>query len=96
MAIEGATVRRDSGSMEMSHRASGSRRRLVVDGGYKLVQPRFKRTIVDEDVEPAVLPNLDPRRKRLQPAGAWTPLASDEHPIATLQWRVPEGISVLL
>ena len=66
------------------------KRRLAVDRGYELVHPRFKRTVVDKDVKPALLRNLDAGWKRLQPTDAWTPLASDEDPIIALQGDLPK------
>jgi len=46
--------RRDCGSFD------GDPSLLVVDSGYELVRPSFKRTIVHEDVDPPLLWNLDP------------------------------------
>ena len=67
---------------------------LVVEGGYELVPPRVRRTVVDKDVKSAILPNLHQRRKRLQPAYARTPLTADEHSVATAHWNTAEGIPV--
>ena len=72
---EGVPVRRDSGSYWSDSKCP--RRPLVVDGGYELVYPRFMWTVIDKDVQPALLLNLDPRRKDFQATDAWTSLTSD-------------------
>jgi hypothetical protein len=60
------------------------------------VRPSFRRTIVNKEAYPALLRDLDLRRKRLQPTEAWASHGSDEHPITSLQRRIPEEISVPL
>ena len=52
---------RDGGSVWSEPPLQAQGAALVIDGGYELVRPRFKRTVVDKDVEPVLLLNLDPR-----------------------------------
>jgi hypothetical protein len=65
---------------------------VVPDPRNKLVTPGFKRPVVDEDVKTVRLLNFQPRRKRLETTDARAAFASNEHAVATLPRRIPDGV----